>query len=290
MARATAARRRWRRTEPKLKRSSRARSTATSTSGGATARPSSGRSPVVSCSTAPPSDPPPARSSSTTCSCSPVACSPPNPTCARRLHDRYRRLLLDEFQDTDPIQLEIAVRLTAPPAGQAVDGVAGLRPVPGRLFVVGDPKQSIYRFRRADIAMYLAAAGQVGAEREVLSANFRSTDAVIDWVNGVFGTVIQPEPGVQPAYGALDACRPAPRDHGTVHVLGSRHATTTSPPRSCAEREADVGRRRRRHRTPRRLAGRRRRGRSAAVPSRRHRRAAAGTHVTADARSDARRG
>ena len=143
------------------------------------------------------------------------------PDVRARLHDRYRRLLLDEFQDTDPIQLEIAIRLTAPPAGQAVDGVAGLRPVPGRLFVVGDPKQSIYRFRRADIAMYLAAAGQVGAEREVLSANFRSTDAVIDWVNGVFGTVIQPEPGVQPAYGALDACRPEPRGHGTVHILGS---------------------------------------------------------------------
>ena len=52
----------------------------------------------------------------------------------------------------------------------------GLRPVPGRLFVVGDPKQSIYRFRRADIAIYLAAADHVDAEREVLSANFRSTD------------------------------------------------------------------------------------------------------------------
>ncbi len=69
--------------------------------------------------------------------------------------------------------------------------------------------------------MYLAAAGQVGAEREVLSANFRSTDAVIDWVNGVFGNVIQPEPSVQPAYGPLDACRPGSRDHGTVHVLGA---------------------------------------------------------------------
>ena len=205
--RATAVPRRWRRTGRRPTPSGRS-STATSTSGGATARPSSGRSPGASCSTAPPSGPPPARSSSTTCSCSPAASSPPQPDVRARLHDRYRRLLLDEFQDTDPIQLEIAVRLTAPPAGQPVDDVAGLRPVPGRLFVVGDPKQSIYRFRRADIAMYLAAAGQVGAEREVLSANFRSTDAVIDWVNGVFGTVIQPETGVQPAYGPLDTCRP----------------------------------------------------------------------------------
>ena len=143
------------------------------------------------------------------------------PDVRARLHDHYRRVLLDEFQDTDPIQLEIAVRLTAPPHDQPAHDVSGLRPVPGRLFVVGDPKQSIYRFRRADIAMYLAAAGQVGAEREVLSANFRSTDAVIDWVNGVFDDVIQPEPSVQPAYGSLDACRPDSRDHGTVHVLGA---------------------------------------------------------------------
>ena len=155
------------------------------------------------------------------------------PDVRARLHDHYRRVLLDEFQDTDPIQLEIAVRLTAPPLDQPADDVSGLRPVPGRLFVVGDPKQSIYRFRRADIAMYLAAAGQVGAEREVLSANFRSTDAVIDWVNGVFGNVIQPEPSVQPAYGPLDACRPGSRDHGTVHVLGAT-AHDESTPTRCA--------------------------------------------------------
>ncbi len=137
----------------------------------------------------------------------------------RLLHDRYQRLLLDEFQDTDPIQLEIAVRLTADPAGQPSDDISGLRPLPGRLFVVGDPKQSIYRFRRADIATYLRAAGQIGADGAVLSANFRSTDAVIGWVNGVFGAAIEAQHDVQPAYGALDACRPAPRGHGTVRVL-----------------------------------------------------------------------
>ena len=58
-----------------------------------------------------------------------------------------RRLLLDEFQDTDPIQLEIATRLTAA-AGRSGDATATTCvPAPGRLFVVGDPKQSIYRFR-----------------------------------------------------------------------------------------------------------------------------------------------
>ena len=137
----------------------------------------------------------------------------------RLLHDRYRRVLLDEFQDTDPIQLEIAVRLTAPPDDQGPDA-ATLRPAAGRLFVVGDPKQSIYRFRRADIAVYLAAPERIGATAVDLTANFRSTNAVIDWVNGVFASVIQPRADVQPAYHPLDAARPGPRDHGTVHVLG----------------------------------------------------------------------
>ncbi|MET0145745.1 MAG: UvrD-helicase domain-containing protein, partial [Ilumatobacteraceae bacterium] len=155
----------------------------------------------------------------------------------RRLHDRYTRVLLDEFQDTDPIQLEIAVRLTAPPQGQPADP-ASLRPVPGRLFVVGDPKQSIYRFRRADIAVYLAAGEQIGAEPAVLSANFRSTDAVIEWVNGVFSEVIRPEPGVQPAYGPLDACRPGRRDHGRVHVVGVDPHEDAATAKELREREA----------------------------------------------------
>ena len=138
------------------------------------------------------------------------------------LHHRYQRVLLDEFQDTDPIQLEIAVRLTADPTGQPADGV-GLRPRPGRLFVVGDPKQSIYRFRRADIAAYLSAAGRIGADDVHLTANFRSSQAVIDWVNGVFATVIRPEADVQPAYQPLDVARAGPTEHGTVTVLGGEH-------------------------------------------------------------------
>jgi ATP-dependent helicase/nuclease subunit A len=138
------------------------------------------------------------------------------------LHGRYQRLLLDEFQDTDPIQLEIAVRLAAAPddPGQA-DDWHSMRPLPGRLFVVGDPKQSIYRFRRADIAQYLRAAGQVGADTEILSANFRSSAAVIRWVNHVFAAAIREEPDVQPAYQLLDVCRPGSVEHGSVRVIGT---------------------------------------------------------------------
>jgi ATP-dependent helicase/nuclease subunit A len=131
----------------------------------------------------------------------------------RSLHQRYERLLLDEFQDTDPLQLAIAVMLASAPDEP---GVA----LPGRLFVVGDPKQSIYRFRRADIAAYLRAADQLGAERQYLTANFRSSEAVIGWVNHVFAELIREQPDVQPAYRALDVCRPGSVDHGRVRVLG----------------------------------------------------------------------
>ncbi|HWL41640.1 MAG TPA: UvrD-helicase domain-containing protein [Ilumatobacter sp.] len=132
----------------------------------------------------------------------------------RALHHRYQRLLLDEFQDTDPIQLAIAVLL----AGDPEHPVA---PLPGRLFVVGDPKQSIYRFRRADVAGYLRAADQLGAERQFLTANFRSSAAVIDWVNAVFAELIREQADVQPEYRPLDVCRPGSVAHGRTHVLGA---------------------------------------------------------------------
>ena len=137
------------------------------------------------------------------------------------LHDRYQRILLDEFQDTDPIQLEIAVRLAAAPTDPAHEhDWTKLRPLPGRLFIVGDPKQSIYRFRRADIAQYLRAAEQVGADREFLTANFRSSRPVLDWVNGVFDRIITEEPDAQPPYQRLSPSRRHHLDHGSVTVFG----------------------------------------------------------------------
>ena len=87
----------------------------------------------------------------------------------RRLRARYTAMLVDEFQDTDPLQTEIALAFAADPDTGAIEH--------GRLFLVGDPKQSIYRFRRADMAVYsqtrdgLAAAG--GSE-EQLALNRRS--------------------------------------------------------------------------------------------------------------------
>ncbi len=129
------------------------------------------------------------------------------------LHRRYARILIDEFQDTDPVQLEIAVRLAADPALPQPADWRSLSPVPGRLFFVGDPKQSIYRFRRADIAQYLRAPGQLGATELALTTNFRSSPAVLDWVNHTFGNLIRAEPNAQPEYRSLD--------HHRVALVGS---------------------------------------------------------------------
>jgi len=122
------------------------------------------------------------------------------------LRERYQRLLLDEFQDTDPIQIELAVLIASPHA------IAGQQPWdqvevdPGRLFFVGDPKQSIYRFRRADIALFLRARGRFAAEPVEpvrLTTNFRTTPPIVAWVNHVFGRLIQPAEASQPEYQPL---------------------------------------------------------------------------------------
>ncbi|MFH0765622.1 MAG: UvrD-helicase domain-containing protein, partial [Calditrichota bacterium] len=80
-----------------------------------------------------------------------------DPTFRRRIQDRAQRVLIDEFQDTDPLQAQIAALLTAGDA-DIEDPICELQPRPGSLFIVGDPKQSIYRFRRADPEMYRDAA------------------------------------------------------------------------------------------------------------------------------------
>jgi len=110
-----------------------------------------------------------------------------HPQVRARFQDRSPRLLVDEFQDTDPVQAEILFYLTAsiPDTTPWTD----CEPVPGSLFIVGDDKQSIYRFRRADMAVFQAAGEQVaatGGEQVKLTTNFRSTPALCDWFNRAF--------------------------------------------------------------------------------------------------------
>jgi ATP-dependent exoDNAse (exonuclease V) beta subunit len=141
-----------------------------------------------------------------------------------RWQQAFDYLLVDEFQDTDPLQAEIVLFL-------AEDGprAADWRHValkPGKLFVVGDPKQSIYRFRRADIAMYddvklLIESG--GGEVLPVQQNFRTVPSVVDWVNARFAVAIGADaaPRRQPDYQSLVAFReePAPAAHTGAREL-----------------------------------------------------------------------
>lgn len=104
----------------------------------------------------------------------------------RHFYARHSFFLIDEFQDTNPMQAEIFFYLTAKtPCAEWRKCV----PQPGSLFIVGDPKQSIYRFRSADVASYLSVkelfCGDVG-EVLYLSRNFRSTWGMNAWFNRVF--------------------------------------------------------------------------------------------------------
>src|ERR671910_135716 len=150
------------------------------------------------------------------------------------LHRRYQHLLIDEFQDTDPIQIELAVLIAAPGTDVGEAPWDEIEPRPGHLFFVGDPKQSIYRFRRADISLFLRAAERFGHDgrRLSLTTNYRSGRSIIDAVNAVFGELIQHETRggapSQPGYEPFVAVRPDPPSGPPVSVLG-RMAHTDQP-------------------------------------------------------------
>lgn len=101
--------------------------------------------------------------------------------------EKYSCLLVDEFQDTDPIQAEIMLYLTGEELAEK--NWTKLTPKPGSLFVVGDPKQSIYRFRRADIDIYQRVKeiiSSTGGEVLHLTMNFRTITAITEPLNTVF--------------------------------------------------------------------------------------------------------
>ena len=103
-----------------------------------------------------------------------------NPEVCREFRERFRVILVDEFQDTDSLQAELLLRL-------AGDDTGALRP--GALFIVGDPKQSIYRFRRADVGAYRRIADSLtssGATAVTLQTSFRSVPAIQHFVNAAF--------------------------------------------------------------------------------------------------------
>ncbi|SAL05558.1 ATP-dependent DNA helicase Rep [Caballeronia calidae] len=125
----------------------------------------------------------------------------------RALGERYRYVLVDEFQDTDPLQTEIFWRLCGDPASGADSGDwTRFRIRPGALFLVGDPKQAIYRFRGADVGAYVMARDAFRAQNPQsvlsISTNFRSCAPILEYVNARFQDVLSVEG--QPGFTALD--------------------------------------------------------------------------------------
>jgi ATP-dependent helicase/nuclease subunit A len=136
----------------------------------------------------------------------------------------YQRIFVDEFQDTDPLQAEILLLLAASDPGERDWRKA--RPAPGKLYVVGDPKQSIYRFRRADARLFHRICQGLrddGVGAHSLTSSTRSTRAIQSFVNAAFessiGNYLPLEGGVEsPAGQPSIVALPMPFPYGTRNL------------------------------------------------------------------------
>ena len=138
-----------------------------------------------------------------------------------RIKQTYRAILVDEFQDTDPVQYEIILYL-AERMGSHQIAWQDVDLEPGKLFIVGDPKQSIYAFRRADIEAFERVVAKIragGGGVYSLVTNFRSDGTVLDVINNVFDRLFQPADHVQPANERLAA---RPQRKPEVSVSGAQ--------------------------------------------------------------------
>jgi ATP-dependent helicase/nuclease subunit A len=139
----------------------------------------------------------------------------------RGFHARFTHIFVDEFQDTDPLQAEILLLLASDDPQQ--DDWRRVTPVPGRLFIVGDPKQSIYRFRRADVGIYRDVCERLvkgGARAITLTTSFRSVPEIQACVNAAFAPVMTGDPvTLQANYVRLSPHRPAIKGQPAVIAL-----------------------------------------------------------------------
>ncbi|MSR23661.1 MAG: hypothetical protein EXR96_01015 [Nitrospiraceae bacterium] len=123
-----------------------------------------------------------------------------HPAIRERLKRDYQAVLVDEFQDTDPVQYEIILYLAERAGHQGTDWrTVDLEP--GKLFIVGDPKQSIYAFRRADIEAFEQVVKKVAASGGItctLTTNFRSDERVLEVVNPLFDRLLLQQENIQP--------------------------------------------------------------------------------------------
>jgi ATP-dependent exoDNAse (exonuclease V) beta subunit len=164
----------------------------------------------------------------------------------RGFQDRFTHIFVDEFQDTDPLQAEILLLLAASDPEQT--DWRAVTPVPGRLFIVGDPKQSIYRFRRADVGIYREVCERLqrcGAQLLHLTTSFRSVPGIQATVNAAFAPVMTGDAfTLQAQYVPLSPFRAATRNQAPVVALpvpapyGSRNISAFAIERSLPDATA----------------------------------------------------
>lgn len=157
------------------------------------------------------------------------------------IYNRHSYFLIDEFQDTNPLQAEIFFYLTAQePKPDWKDCI----PKPGSLFIVGDPKQSIYRFRNADVSSFIRirelfrnpGVGEV----LMLSRNYRSTDRMCTWFNSVFTDLLPEDTDIQSKFNEIPVGEKAPYDsllEGAYHytIPFTRSIGESEDPRNVAD-------------------------------------------------------
>lgn len=132
------------------------------------------------------------------------------------LDHQIQHLLIDEFQDTSLQQFELITQL-----------IQGWEPFDGRtLFVVGDPMQSIYRFRAAEVGLFLRAKtqgiGPVALQPLQLCVNFRSAATIVDWVNQQFATIFPSHDDIETGAVSFHSATPMVADHPACFVRASQ--------------------------------------------------------------------
>src|SRR5262249_39013625 len=144
-----------------------------------------------------------------------------NEAVRRDLQGRFTHIFVDEFQDTEPLQAEVLMLLAS--ANPTLSDWRKVQVVPGKLFIVGDPKQAIYRFRRADVGLYydikerLEKAGAVVLQ---LTTSFRSVPFIQNFVNAAFQPKMNGDrENLQAQYVPLSPSRQQPPEQPSVVAL-----------------------------------------------------------------------
>jgi ATP-dependent exoDNAse (exonuclease V) beta subunit len=154
------------------------------------------------------------------------------------LAQKFRYVLVDEFQDTDPLQIEILWLLCGEECAPSDTNLLGRELRPGALFLVGDPKQAIYRFRGADVTAYVVARTAIGESGVLnITANFRSVDPILSFVNARFEHALSERAG-QPGFTELSSIHRGATGALSVAALGVK--TEDDDPSAAMLRDAEA--------------------------------------------------